>query len=404
MSNSVKYPKPVNSLLSDAEWNELASFFSADEQGSCSPKDVEDGGKLQQWLVDKSREHPGDNCILCGNPSKDSQNGMNVCQNCYSFIFYKRRLRSQKQIHANTGRSTEARKFCFGRPKYSSLTVREWRAFIKFYNPSTGYCAAEDVQPGGKILNWIDEMGKKYSVVTENDRCFLCGDYCSAEERIHSLCNSCYTAYIGNGCLRTKESINAISIDPSDERNKPYPKPLLSYMTDEDWDKLVACYDTPDKHCTSADTKPGGKVYDIVEHFREKYANAKHDGKCFVCGQFFSTNKRVLKSMCQNCYQAFFMSRKVRSDKLIRRKGALPTNNMRCKMCGKVGVYSNGLCRSCLAIEERKASGLVAGTFNSRKVALELNKPLFIPDGLVRRNMGYGVRNISDIDTLITVE
>lgn len=300
--------------------------------------------------------------------------------------------------------TSAVKKFCFGRPKHSALTVREWRTLLSFYNSPKGYCERKDVEPGGRILNWLDEMGEKYAFVSEKNRCFICGDTCSNAEQQHSLCDCCYTSFVIDGCLRTKDSINAISVSPADERNTKFPKPLLSYMSDEDWEKLISYYDTPDMKCPEDAVKPDGAVSDLIAQYREKYANARRDGKCFVCGQFFSANKRILKDMCQNCYTAFFLSRKVRSNKMIRSQGLLYSNNPRCSICGKVGVYSNGMCRSCLGIETRRASGHKTGTSNSRKVALELNRPISIPDSLTRRDMGFGIKDISDVDTLITTK
>ena len=68
------------------------------------------------------------------------------------------------------------------------------------------------------------------------------------------------------------------------------------------------------------------------------------EGKCLLCGGSAQENTY---GMCQRCYRALFMQKKIRTVRLVR---GYKYYGVICKACGRRPALSNDMCNACLQL------------------------------------------------------
>ena len=313
-----QYTKPINSLLSDKEWNEFVSLFGKyNKKGIriCSKEDISPDGKIYKWISKKKSKYTDigsspKRCLLCGDHDLISSK-LGICHNCYTSTFIRHAIRSQQIIN------WVSYPVLSKRTKTTYLAPGEWNELTNMFPAEeNGCCHQGDNLPGGQVYTWFENKAKKYQYVTAKRYCFLCGDVLEAGND-GPLCHGCHVSFIENGVFRPRAELKGV------EKKFPqkllcYIKPENSFLCNEEWDTLISFYNKEGGLCGVEDVASDGKVSIFLAKMREKYPSAKEQKRCFVCGEPYHAERSKTRGMCIRCYQMFISYRKIRSQEIIR--------------------------------------------------------------------------------------
>ena len=96
-------PRPPQSYLTDAEWNEICTYFGGDGRGTCQPEDLKRSGDVVKQLQELANKYKSCTkkgiCYLCGTSNRIVAWG--ICQACYSSL-RNMKLRTVELISASS--------------------------------------------------------------------------------------------------------------------------------------------------------------------------------------------------------------------------------------------------------------------------------------------------------------
>lgn len=116
-------PRLPQSYLTDAEWNEICTYFGGNGRGTCQPEDLKRSGDVVKQLQELANKYKSCTkkgiCYLCGTSSRIVAWG--ICQACYSSL-RNRKLRTgelmRQRLNPQEEDGSEKRCLCCGKQEY----------------------------------------------------------------------------------------------------------------------------------------------------------------------------------------------------------------------------------------------------------------------------------------------
>lgn len=116
-------PRPPQSYLTDAEWNEICTYFGGNGRGTCQPEDLKRSGDVVKQLQELANKYKSCTkkriCYLCGMSNRIVAWG--ICQACYSSL-RNRKLRTgelmRQRLNPQEEDGSEKRCLCCGKQEY----------------------------------------------------------------------------------------------------------------------------------------------------------------------------------------------------------------------------------------------------------------------------------------------
>lgn len=116
-------PRPPQSYLTDAEWNEICTYFGGNGRGTCQPEDLKRSGDVVKQLQELANKYKSCTkkgiCYLCGTSNRIVAWG--ICQACYSSL-RNRKLRTgelmRQRLNPQEADDSGQRCLCCGKQEY----------------------------------------------------------------------------------------------------------------------------------------------------------------------------------------------------------------------------------------------------------------------------------------------
>lgn len=116
-------PRPPQSYLTDAEWNEICTYFGGNGRGTCQPEDLKRSGNVVKQLQELANKYKAcakkGICYLCGTSNRIVAWG--ICQACYSSL-RNRKLRTgelmRQRLNPQEADDSGQRCLCCGKQEY----------------------------------------------------------------------------------------------------------------------------------------------------------------------------------------------------------------------------------------------------------------------------------------------
>lgn len=170
-------PRPPQSYLTDAEWNEICTYFGGNGRGTCQPEDLKRSGDVVKQLQELANKYKSCTkkgiCYLCGMSNRIVAWG--ICQACYSSL-RNRKLRTRalmrQRLNPQEADDSGQRCLCCGKQEYfaQDLCRNCYEAYrrskIKMSVTQFAACRRAALQLRGE-LPLTENVGSEYTPVPQ---------------------------------------------------------------------------------------------------------------------------------------------------------------------------------------------------------------------------------------------